>query len=256
VTEYLVGEVARLSHVSVRTLHHYDAIGLLTPSARSPAGYRQYSGTDLQRLQQILFYRELGFALEEIAEILADPAAGTDDHLRRQHRLLRERRARDAALLGAIEREMEARKMGISLTPEEQFEIFGTDKLAEYAEEAEQRWGDTEAWEQSQRRTAAYTKEDWIAIKAEADASIAGFAEAIRAGEPANGTVAMDLAEAHRQHISRWFYDCGYEMHRGLAELYVSDPRYIAEYDKIEPGFSGYVHDAMLANADRHQHRA
>jgi len=256
VTEYLVGEVARLSHVSVRTLHHYDAIGLLTPSARSPAGYRQYSGTDLQRLQQILFYRELGFALEEIAEILADPAAGTDDHLRRQHRLLRERRARDAALLGAIEREMEARKMGISLTPEEQFEIFGTDKLAEYAEEAEQRWGDTEAWKQSQRRTAAYTKEDWIAIKAEADASIAGFAEAIRAGEPANGTVAMDLAEAHRQHISRWFYDCDYEMHRGLAELYVSDPRYIAEYDKIEPGFSGYVHDAMLANADRHQHRA
>ena len=254
-TEYLVGEVARLSHVSVRTLHHYDAIGLLTPGARSPAGYRLYSGTDLRRLQQILFYRELGYALEEISGILADPAAGTDDHLRRQHRLLRERRARDAALLGAIEREMEARKMGISLTPEEQFEIFGTDKLAEYAEEAEQRWGDTEAWRQSQRRTAAYTKEDWIAIKAEADASIAGFAEAIRAGEPANGTVAMDLAEAHREHISRWFYDCGYDMHRGLAELYVSDPRYIAEYDKIEPGFSGYVHDAMLANADRHQHR-
>jgi MerR family transcriptional regulator, thiopeptide resistance regulator len=255
VTEYLVGDVARLSHVSVRALHHYDAIGLLTPSARSPAGYRLYSGADLRRLQQILFYRELGFALEEIAEILADPAAGTDDHLRRQHRLLRERRARDVALLGAIEREMEARKMGISLTPEEQFEIFGTNKLAEYAEEAEQRWGDTEAWKQSQRRTAAYTKEDWIAIKAEADASIAGFAEAIRAGEPASGTVAMDLAEAHRQHISRWFYDCGYDMHRGLAELYVSDPRYIAEYDKIEPGFSGYVHDAMLANADRHQHR-
>ena len=254
-TEYLVGDVARLSHVSVRALHHYDAIGLLTPSARSPAGYRLYSGADLRRLQQILFYRELGFALEEIAEILADPAAGTDDHLRRQHRMLRERRARDAALLGAIEREMEARKMGMSLTPEEQFEIFGTDKLAEYAEEAEQRWGDTEAWKQSQRRTAAYTKEDWIAIKAEADASIAGFAEAIRAGEPANGTVAMDLAEAHRQHITRWFYDCGYDMHRGLAELYVSDPRYIAEYDKIEPGFSGYVHDAMLANADRHQHR-
>ena len=252
-TEYLVGDVARLSHVSVRTLHHYDAIGLLTPSARSPAGYRLYSGADLRRLQQILFYRELGFALEEIAEILADPAAGTDDHLRRQHRLLRERRARDAALLGAIEREMEARKMGIALTPEEQFEIFGTDKFAQYAEEAEQRWGDTEAWKQSQRRTAAYTKEDWITIKAEADASIAGFAEAIRAGELANGTVAMDLAEAHREHISRWFYDCGYDQHRGLAEMYISDPRYTAPYDEIEPGFSQYVHDAILANADRAQ---
>jgi len=253
VTEYLVGEVARLSHVSVRTLHHYDSIGLLAPGARSPAGYRRYSAADLRRLRQILFYRELGFALEEIAEILADPAAGTDDHLRRQHRLLRERRARDAALLGAIETEMEARKMGISLTPEEQFEIFGTDKLEEYAEEARERWGDTEAWQQSQRRSAAYTKDDWIAIKAEADASIAGFSGAMRAGEPATGTVAMDLAEAHRQHISRWFYDCSYELHRGLADLYVSDPRYTAEYDKIEPGFSAYVREAMLANADRAQ---
>ena len=249
-----MGEVARLSHVSVRTLHHYDAIGLLTPSARSPAGYRLYSGTDLRRLHQILFYRELGFALEEIADILADPAAGTDDHLRRQHRLLRERRARDAALLGAIEREMEARKMGIALTPEEQFEIFGTDKFAQYAEEAEQRWGDTEAWKQSQRRSAAYTKEDWITIKAQADANIAGFAEAMRAGEPATGTVAMDLAEEHRQHISRWFYDCGHDQHRGLAEMYISDPRYTAPYDEIEPGFSQYVHDAILANADRNQH--
>jgi len=248
-----VGEVARLSHVSVRTLHHYDAIGLLAPSARSPAGYRLYSGTDLRRLHQILFYRELGFALEEIADILADPAVGTDDHLRRQHRLLRERRARDAALLGAIEREMEARKMGIALTPEEQFEIFGTDKFAQYAEEAEQRWGDTEAWKQSQRRSAAYTKDDWITIKAQADANIAGFAEAMRAGEPAAGTVAMDLAEEHRQHISRWFYDCGYDQHRGLAEMYISDPRYTAPYDEIEPGFSQYVHDAILANADRAQ---
>ena len=250
---YTVGEVARLAHVSVRTLHHYDAIGLLAPSARSPAGYRLYSGTDLRRLHQILFYRELGFALEEIADILADPAAGTDDHLRRQHRLLRERRARDAALLGAIEREMEARKMGIALTPEEQFEIFGTDKFAQYAEEAEQRWGDTEAWKQSQRRSAAYTKEDWITIKAQADANIAGFAEAMRAGEPATGTVAMDLAEEHRQHISRWFYDCGHDQHRGLAEMYISDPRYTAPYDEIEPGFSQYVHDAILANADRAQ---
>jgi len=253
VTEYLVGDLARLSHVSVRTLHHYDGIGLLTPSARSAAGYRLYSDADLRRLRQILFYRELGFALEEIADILADPAAGTDDHLRRQHRLLRERRARDATLLGAIEREMEARKMGIALTPEEQFEIFGTDKLAEYTEEAKQRWGDTDAWKQSERRAAAYTKEDWIAIKGEADANITGFAEAMRAGEPPAGTVAMDLAEAHRQHLSRWFYDCDYQMHRGLAELYVSDPRYMAEYDKIEPGFSGYVHDAIHANADRGQ---
>jgi DNA-binding transcriptional MerR regulator len=239
----------------VRTLHHYDDIGLLRPSGRSASGYRLYSEADLDRLRQVLFYRELDFGLDEIADILADPSAGTDDHLRKQHRLLRQRRARDEALLAAIEREMEARKMGMSLTPEEQFEIFGTDKLGEYAEEAEQRWGDTDAWRESQRRSAAYTKDDWIAIKAEADASINGFAEAVRAGEPATGQVAMDLAEAHRQHISRWFYDCGYEMHRGLADIYTADDRYIAAYDEIEPGLARFVRDAMYANADRGQGR-
>ncbi len=253
VNEYTVGEVARLAHVSVRTLHHYDGIGLLTPSGRSAAGYRLYSRADLRRLQQVLFYRELEFGLDEIAEILADPDAGTDDHLRKQHRLLRERLARSGALLGAIEKEMEARKMGISLTPEEQFEIFGTDKLAQYAEEAEQRWGDTDAWKQSQQRAAAYTKDDWIAVKREADDNIQQFADALRAGAPAASDVAMDLAEAHRKYISRWFYNCGYDVHRGLAEMYIADPRYTESYDKIAPGFSHYVHDAILANAARAQ---
>jgi MerR family transcriptional regulator, thiopeptide resistance regulator len=249
---YTVGEVAELSGVSVRTLHHYHEIGLLAPTVRSPAGYRLYSPDDLRRLRQVLLYRELDFRLEEIADMLASPDAGTDDHLRRQHALLRARRDRTTALIGAIESEIEARKMGISLTPEEQLEIFGTDKLEEHAAEAEQRWGNTEAWQQSRRKTAAYTKEDWIAIKAEADANIEGFAAAIRAGEPTNGPVAMDLAEAHRSHLGRWFYDCAYDMHCGLAELYISDPRYMASYDEIEPGFSQYVHDAIMANADRH----
>jgi DNA-binding transcriptional MerR regulator len=252
VDEYTVGEVARLSHVSVRTLHHYDEIGLLVPRGRSPGGYRLYSPSDLRRLQQILLYRELEFGLDEIAGMIADRDADTDDHLRRQHRLMRARRDRDIALLGAIEKEMEARKMGIALTPQEQFELFGTANLDEVTAEAEERWGDTDAWRESRRRTAAYTKDDWVTIKAEADANIAGFADAIRAGELPTGTTAMDLAEEHRQHLSRWFYDCGYGMHRGLAELYVSDPRYMASYDEIEPGFSQYVHDAIMANADRH----
>ncbi len=183
VSEYTVGALARLSGVTVRTLHHYDSIGLLSPSARSAAGYRLYSQADLLRLRQVLFYRELGFGLDEIAEILAEPADGTDDHLRRQHRLLRERAARTQALLRAVEKEMEARDMGMALTPEEQFEVFGTDKMAEYTEDARQRWGDTSAWQESQRRSAAYTKEDWITIKAEADANIQGFAELVRASQ-------------------------------------------------------------------------
>jgi DNA-binding transcriptional MerR regulator len=221
------------------------------PSGRTAAGYRRYSTEDLRRLQQIRFYRELEFSLDKIASMLADPDAGTDDHLRRQHRLLRERQARTRALLVAIEKEMEARKMGISLTPEEQFEIFGPDRFIEYAAEAEQRWGDTDAWRKSNRRTAAYTKQDWVTIKDEAQANIDAFAAALRGGEPATGPAAMDLAEAHRQHLSRWFYECDLTMHRALAEMYVADPRYVASYDEIAPGLWRYVHDAMLANAER-----
>jgi len=252
VTEYLVGEVARVSHVSVRTLHHYDAIGLLTPSARSAAGYRLYSGSDLRRLQQVLFYRELGFALDEVADILADPAAGTDDHLRRQHRLLREQITRRQDMLAAIEKELEAGRMGIALTPEEQLEIFGTTKVTgEWAQEAEQRWGDTEAWAQSQRRAAAYTKQDWLDIQAEASAINREYVAAMEAGIPADDARAADLAERHRQHISRWFYDCTYDMHKGLAEMYLADERFTQNYERMAPGLARYVHDAMLANASR-----
>ena len=251
VNEHTVGEVSRLSGVSVRTLHHYDDIGLLPAGGRTESGYRLYSDTDLQRLKRILFYRELDFGLDEIARILADPAAADDDHLRRQHRLLRDRQARTSALLDALEYEMEARQMGISLTPEEQLEVFGTDKLGEHQAEAEQRWGDTDAYKQSQRRTSAYTKEDWVEIKRESGENMAAFAAALEAGEPADGPVAMDLAEAHRAHISRRFYDCSPEMHRGLAELYVTDPRFTKTWDDIAPGLARYVHDAFVANAER-----
>ncbi|HST43534.1 MAG TPA: MerR family transcriptional regulator [Conexibacter sp.] len=250
-SEYTVGEVARMASVSVRTLHHYDEIGLLVPSDRSEAGYRLYSAADLQRLRQILFYRALEFGLDEIGRILSEPDAAAEDHLRAQHRLLRARRARDEALLHAIEHEMEARQMGISLTPEEQLEVFGTAQFAEHAAEAEQRWGESDAWKESQRRTAAYTKDDWIAIKREADANIAAFAHAIKAGEPADGTVAMDAAEDHREHISRWFFACDHGRHRDIAALYVSDPRYMRTWDETAPGFSRYVHDAIVANAER-----
>lgn len=248
-SEYTVGHVASLSGISVRALHHYDEIGLLPPSGRSDAGYRLYSHADLRRLRRILFYRELGFGLEQIAQALEapDPAA----HLRRQHGLLRERLARTQDLLEAVEHEMEACQMGISLSPEEQFEIFGTDQLEERTREAGERWGGTEAFRQSQRRTAAYTRDDWIAIKHEADENVRGFVEALRAGEPAVGPVAGQLAEAHRRHISRWFYECDSQRHTSLAGLYVSDPRFAERWEKIAPGLSRYIHDAILAGARR-----
>jgi DNA-binding transcriptional MerR regulator len=248
---WTVGELARLAGVTVRTLHHYDRIGLVRPSERTSAGYRSYDVGDLDRLQQVLVYRELGFPLEEVATLLDDPDADPAAHLRRQHRLLRERLERTQAMVAAVEKEMEARTMGISLTPEERFELFGDGFSDEYQVEAEERWGDTEAWAQSQRRTSAYTKEDWVRIKEETDDIARRFAEAMRSGTAADTIPAMAIAEEHRQHIVRYFYDCSPAMHAGLGRMYVEDPRFTAHYEQVAPGLAQYVSTAVQASAAR-----
>lgn len=250
-TGYTVGQVAELAGVTIRTLHHYDQIGLLKPSGRSHAAYRRYEDSDLERLQQILFYRELGFSLEGIAKILDEPGSDAVAHLRRQHELLLERIARLQMMVTAIEKEMEVKQMGIQLTPEERFEVWGDFNPDDHAEEAEERWGDTDAYKESQRRVAGYTKKDWLAIKAEAEAIHSRLIEAMRSGEPADGDIAMGLAEEHRQHMSRWFYECGHDMHKGLGEMYVQDPRFKATYEEMAEGLAEYLSRAVLANAAR-----
>jgi DNA-binding transcriptional MerR regulator len=246
-----VGEVAALAGVTVRTLHHYDRIGLLSPSERTPAGYRRYTPSDLDRLHQVLVYRELGFPLEEIAILLDDPAADPLAHLRRQLALLRDRLDRTRAMVAAVEKEMEAHTMGISLTPEERFEVFGEHDPSQYDAEVEERWGETDAYRESRRRTSSYTKEDWLRIKAEGADVERRFAEALRSGVAADSEQAMDVAEEHRQHISRWFYDCPPEMHAGLGRMYVEDERFTAHYEQIAPGLAQYVSTAVQANAAR-----
>ena len=146
---------------------------------------------------------------------------------------------------------MEVRKVGISLTPEERFEVFGDWKPEDYSEEAEQRWGGSEAYAQSQKRAAGYTKKDWLRIKAEGADLDARFANALSAGIASDSEQAMALAEEHRQQIARNFYDCSPQMHRGLAEMFVSDQRFRARYEEIAPGLAEFVADAMRANADR-----
>ncbi|WP_199791405.1 MerR family transcriptional regulator [Streptomyces sp. 142MFCol3.1] len=126
VEEHLtVGRAAELAGVSVRTLHHYDEIGLARPSARTAAGYRAYSADDLERLREVLAYRRLGFGLREIADLVDDPATDAVARLHRLRGLLLEQRDRAAAMVRAIDRELGARAMGIRTTPEEQLKVFG-----------------------------------------------------------------------------------------------------------------------------------
>lgn len=249
---YSVGQVAGFAGVTVRTLHHYDDIGLLVPSERSHAGHRRYSDADLDRLQQILFYRELGFPLDEVAALLDDPAADPRAHLRRQHELLTARIEKLRKMAAAVEHAMEARTMGINLTPEEKFEVFGDKDPEQYAQEAEERWGGTEAYAESQRRAARYTKDDWKRMQAEVADWGERYDALMAAGDTPTSPAAMDMAEEHRRHICAWFYDCPYEMHLGLAETYVSDERFKAFYDSMRPGLAEHLRDAIEANAARH----
>jgi DNA-binding transcriptional MerR regulator len=246
-----VGAVSKLVGVSVRTLHHYDEIALVVPSGRTPKGYRTYSSADVERLHQVLTYRELGFPLEVIAALLDDPAVDAMAHLRRQRELLGERIDHLHAMAAAVDKMMEAKKMGMQLTPEEQREIFGDNWPGEeYAEEAEQRWGETDEWKQSQQRTASFTKDDWKAVKEETDLLEADLAAAMQRGVSPDSPEAGVLAERHRASIER-YYDCGYEMQVNLAEMYIADERFAKHYNDIADGLAQYLRDVIVANAAR-----
>ncbi len=245
-----VGKMAELAGVTVRTLHHYDALGLLTPDARSAAGYRLYEDADCERLQEILFYRELGFGLEDISRMLRDPEYDRAAALRQQRDLLAIRKDRLQRMIGAIETALDAHEKGITMTKEEMFEVFGDFDPKVYEAEVEERWAGP-AVEQSRRRTKRYSKDQWKEAMAEGESITEAFAELLRAGDAPDGVATMDLAERHRLHIDRWFYDCSHEMHAGLGSMYVADPRFSEHYEKRAPGLAEFVKSAIHANRAR-----
>ncbi|KAA0024794.1 MerR family transcriptional regulator [Antrihabitans cavernicola] len=246
-----VGAVAKLVGVSVRTLHHYDDIGLVVPSDRTSVGYRTYSAADIERLHQVLTYRELGFSLAQVQEIVGADSVDAMAHLRRQRELLDERIDRLHQMAAAVEKMMEAKSMGVQLTPQEQREIFGDKWLGDdYAADAEERWGESEQWKQSQQRTAQFSKADWQKIKDDGDAFTAKLAQAMADGVEPGSTEANALAEEHRAGIAA-FYDCDHAMQVKVAETYLSDERMRGYYDGVAPGLAQYVRDIVVANAEQ-----
>lgn len=249
-TRWSVGEVARLAGISVRTLHHYDEIGLVPPSERTAGGHRQYVASDLERLRAVLAWRELDFSLDQIAE-LVDGDTGAHHALQDQRDHLNERIDRLRRIVAALDHQLEATTMNINLTPGEKLEVFGDWLPEEYEQEAEKRWGGTDAWAQSRGRTSSYTKEDWLALQAVAAAIEQGLIALLDDGVEPESAAAMDLAERHRQHITDAYYDCSLEIHDGLGQMYVQDPRFTAHYDDQRAGLAQYVSDAIAANVLR-----
>ncbi|HSL70272.1 MAG TPA: MerR family transcriptional regulator [Longimicrobiales bacterium] len=248
---FTVSELSRLAHVTVRTLHHYDDIGLLRPAHRGRNGYRRYTEADLQRLQQILVFKELGFGLDAIAGIIDGPAATRRAALLTQRELLKGQLRQTEAVLRAIENAIKTLDGDTRMSSEKLFDGFDEFQNAEYAAEARERWGHTPAYQESERRTRQYRQQDWARIKAEEDAIVQRMLALMSAGTSPDSPEAMDLAEQHRRHIDHWFYPCSPTMHLGLGELYVSDARFTKYYDRHATGLAQFVTNAIKANAAR-----
>jgi DNA-binding transcriptional MerR regulator len=248
-----IGDVAELAGVSIRTLRHYDEIGLLVPSGRTDAGYRLYDGDELERLQEILVWRQLGFPLAEIQRMLDAPDHDRISAIRRQRALAQRERARLAAVIQALDAALAAHENGTD--PEETTMFEGFDHEC-YEAEARDRWGHTDAFAESTRRAAQYDESDWRTIRAEGDEIISAFARLLKDGVPATGEEARAAAERHRQHISQWFYPCSPDMHRALGEMYLADERFTRTYEQVATGLARYVRDAISASAATRRNRS
>jgi DNA-binding transcriptional MerR regulator len=240
---YRVSEVARIANVTVRTLHHYEEVGLLVPS-RSEASYRLYTEKDLLRLQQILLWRELGFALEEIRRILDEPGFELREALLIQRNELSRRAGRVAEMIRSVDAALESLQGGKEIEMKDLFSGFDS---TGYETEAKERWGDTEAYKESSRRTKGYSREDWTRMKRELDAIFAELVVKMHGGSKASDPDVRELAEQHRLHIDRWFYPCSPSAHRALGEMYVSDERFTATIDAHAPGLARFLAEAIRA---------
>lgn len=242
-----VGDIARLTGVSVRTLHHYDEIGVVQARERSESGYRLYGPDEVARLQEVLFFRELGFGLDEIKRILDLPDYERTTALTRQRRMLEAKAEHLLAMIEAVDGAVDAEKEGITMSSEDMLGVFGDFDPAEYEEEARERWGESDAYQESSRRTSKYGKAEWEQIKRESAEVDQAFLALMADGVPPDSQAAQEVAMRHRSHITKWFYECTAEIHAGLGQMYVADARFAERIDQVGKGLSRYMSAAIEA---------
>lgn len=244
-----INKIAQAAGVTLRTLRYYDKIGLLKPSARTDAGYRLYSDEDVERLQQILFFRELDFPLAKIAEILSNPAFDRKEALRMQADFLEKRAERYLKLSQLAKETLQNLEGGTKMANEDLFSAFDYDKMMEeqkqYEAEVKQRWGSTEAYKVSKERTANYTKEDWDRINKIQMDNLKELCGLYNAKVPHDDPRVQLVVEKQHKFICDSFYPCSLEMFSGLGNMYITDQRFTAYYEKFAPGLANYYNDAI-----------
>jgi DNA-binding transcriptional MerR regulator len=248
--KYTVKQLADLASISVRTLHYYDEIGLLKPSHVADNGYRYYQQPELLKLQQILFFRELDFPLADITKMVNASNFEALTALLDQRKLLKLKQDRLTDLLTTIDRTITTLKGGENMNNNDLFGSFTTDQIDQYKEEAKQRWGDTQAYQQSVERTTHWTKADYDKVAKEGAAFTQKIADAMVAGLAVTSPEVQELIDQHYNAV-RTFYEPNYEMYKGLGQMYVDDPRFKAYYEECAQGLAVFMRDAMLVYVEK-----
>jgi DNA-binding transcriptional MerR regulator len=246
----LINELAQLSGVSARTLRYYDEIGLLHPTTIGENGYRYYSQDDIDRLQQILFYRELDFKLEKIKVLLDNQTVDRKHALKQQYELLEKKRTYLEGLMKTIEKTIEMMEGEGKMPNEEKFEVFKNKLIADneqqYGQEIREKYGEEEVLK-SYGKLKDMTAKQYEAIQQLEQQLFARLKEAM-ATKDTSSTVAMEAAELHKRWLSFYWAKYTTEAHVGIAQMYVYDERFTTYYDsRVGDGATQFLHDAILA---------
>ncbi len=236
-----IKEFAKLTGVSVRTLHYYGEIGLLKPAfVDEQNGYRFYDEKSLEHMQEILFYRELDFELKSISEILSSPDYDKQKALAEQRKLLVLKKERLERIIDALD---EAEKGKVTMTAFDNSDYETARK--QYETEAKQRWGETDAYKEHAQKTANYTKDKWQEVNDGLMSVFAKFAECMNNGHAADSDEALALVKELQAYITENYYTCTNEILAGLGQMYVADERFKNNIDKHADGTAEFVQEAI-----------
>ncbi len=247
---YTVQTLAKLAGTSVRTLHYYDEIGLLSPSRVQSNGYRVYEEAELLKLQQILFFRELDFALSDIKRILNSPYFDLATALQDHRKLIELKKKRLSKLIHTIDSTIKKINHETNMKDEELYDAFADEDMKEYAQEAKEKWGNTDAYKQSQAKVSKMTKADMQKLKDDGKKHMEALAAAMDL--PIESETVQALIKKSHDGVN-FFYDCSYEMFRNLGKMYEDDPRYTEYYEKFRPGLAAFVHKAIDYYCDQNE---
>lgn len=246
--EYTVQKLAQMAGVSTRTLRYYDEIGILKPARINSSGYRIYGQKEVDRLQQILFYKEMGVNLESISEIITEPVFDEVMALKEHREKLLDKREQLDLLIDNVNKTIASKERGIMMKDKEKFEGFKKKLIEEneekYGREIREKYGD-EVVNRSNNKLKKITPEEYDEITRLAETIMETLNAAFKTGDPA-GELAQKAADLHRQWISFYWDSYSKEAHSGLAQMYVDDERFTEYYDKKQPGLAEFLRDAIF----------